>query len=279
MLKLERSVALARISTLALQNAHALRAALQFCRDNGIGAFRVNSQILPLKTHPVAGYRNEDLPEWAEIERGFQECGDFVRANGLRTSFHPDQFVVLNSPKESTVLSSIAEIEYQSQIAEMIAADVVNVHGGGGYGDKESALKTFRQNFGRLSDRAKARLTVENDDTVYAPADLLPLCHDLGIPLVYDVHHHRCLPDGLTIDEATEAALGTWNREPLFHLSSPILGWDGSHPERHHDFIAIEDFPHCWRDLDLTVEVEAKAKEGAVLRLQKELQETSAAAD
>lgn len=274
MLKLERSVALGRISALALHNAHSLRAALQFCRDKGIGAFRVNSQILPLKTHPVAGYRNEELPDWAEIERGFHECGQFVRESGLRTSFHPDQFVVLNSPKEPTVLSSIAEIEYQSEIADMIAADVVNIHGGGGYGDKESALKTFRRNFGRLSDRAQAKLTVENDDTVYTPADLLPLCHDLGVPLVYDVHHHRCLPDGLAIDEATQGALGTWNREPLFHLSSPALGWDGPHPERHHDFIAIEDFPLCWRGFDLTVEVEAKAKEEAVLRLQKELQKT-----
>lgn len=44
-------------------------------------------------------------------------------------------------------------------------------------------------------------------------------------------------------------------------------GWKGARPERHHDFINAEDFPDCWRGLDLTVEVEARAKEVAVLEL------------
>jgi UV DNA damage endonuclease len=85
------------------------------------------------------------------------------------------------------------------------------------------------------------------------------------------MHHHRCHPDGLSIEEATARALETWDREPLFHLSSPIEGWNGPHPERHHDFISLADFPGCWRGLQLTVEVEAKAKEAAVLQLQGEL--------
>lgn len=277
MLKLERAAAMARISGLVLENARALMASLEFCASNGIGDFRVNSQILPLKTHPQAGYENEELPDWPVAEGLFRECGAFARGHGLRTSFHPDQFVVLNSPKEGTVTSSIAELEYQSEIAELIGADTVNIHGGGAYGDKEAALRTFRTNFERLSDRTKARLTVENDDTTYTPSDLLPLCRDLEIPLVYDVHHHRCLRDGHDVATATEAALDTWNREPLFHLSSPIQGWDGPQPARHHDFIDIRDFPREWLKLDLTVEVEAKAKEVAVLCLRKELQELSAA--
>lgn len=277
MLKLERAAAVARISGLVLENARALQTSLEFCAANGIGDFRVISQILPLKTHPQAGYANSDLPDWPMIEAMFRACGSFARNNGLRTSFHPDQFVVLNSPKETTVASSIAELEYQAEIAELIGADTVNIHGGGAYGDKLSALQTFRENFQRLSSRAKSMLTVENDDTTYTPADLLPLCLDLGIPLVYDVHHHRCLADELDVEAATKAALETWNREPLFHLSSPILGWDGPQPSRHHDFIDSRDFPREWLALDLTVEVEAKAKEVAVLCLRKELQEMSAA--
>lgn len=35
----------------------------------------------------------------------------------------------------------------------------------------------------------------------------------------------------------------------------------------------MKDFPNCWRELDLTVEVEAKAKELAVLTLKKALEE------
>ena len=103
------------------------------------------------------------------------------------------------------------------------------------------------------------------------PADLLPVCLAEGLPMVYDVHHHRCLTDGLSIEEATALAIATWNREPLFHLSSPIEGWQGPKPERHHDFIDHIDFPKCWKNLDITVEVEAKAKEVAVLELKRYL--------
>lgn len=113
----------------------------------------------------------------------------------------------------------------------------------------------------------RSRLTLENDDKVYTPADLLPVCADTGVPLVYDVHHHRCLPDGLTVAEATKRARATWKTEPLFHLSSPLEGWNGPKPERHHDYISAGDFPKEWLGWPLTVEVEAKAKELAVMRL------------
>ena len=52
----------------------------------------------------------------------------------------------------------------------------------------------------------RSRLTLENDDKVYTPADLLPVCTEMKVPLVYDVHHHRCLPDGLSVEAATEKA-------------------------------------------------------------------------
>jgi predicted GIY-YIG superfamily endonuclease len=57
----------------------------------------------------------------------------------------------------------------------------------------------------------------------------------------------------------------------LFHISSPLEGWNGPKPERHHDFIDMQDFPACWRRRTITVEVEAKAKELAVRRLQQDL--------
>jgi len=40
--------------------------------------------------------------------------------------------------------------------------------------------------------------------------------------------------------------------------------------DHHHDYIDINDWPACWRDLDITVEVEAKAKELVVLKFLKE---------
>jgi len=132
-------------------------------------------------------------------------------------------------------------------------------------------LQTFAKTFTRLSKKARRLLALENDDRVFTPADLLPICKAQGLPLVYDVHHHRCNPDGMSVEQATKRALATWDREPLFHISSPIEGWDGPTPGRHHDFIDVKDFPACWRRKKITVEVEAKAKEVAVKKLLAEL--------
>jgi UV DNA damage endonuclease len=75
----------------------------------------------------------------------------------------------------------------------------------------------------------------------------------------------------MTLEAATDAALATWSREPLFHISSPRDGWLGPAPQRHHDFIDLRDFPACWESLDITVEIEAKAKEVAIARLRTSL--------
>lgn len=265
--KMNRPDALAKLSRLCLANADALLASLKFCAANGIGCFRVNSQILPIKTHPTCGYSVGDLPDAEEIVRRFNECGKFVEKHKLRTCFHPDQFVVMNSPRLDVVEKSVQELEYQAEVAEWVGADVVNIHGGGAYGDKAKALADFARSLDRLSFRARTRLTVENDDKIFTPADLLPICKATGVPLVYDVHHHRCKRDGFSVEQATRKALATWNREPMFHISSPMEGWDCPKPERHHDFIDVKDFPDCWRGRKITVEVEAKAKEVAVLKL------------
>jgi UV DNA damage endonuclease len=260
---------LRRLAALVAANAESLLAALRFCATRGIGSFRITSPILPIKTHPTFGYRVEELPGADGLVAQFRRCGEFARAQGIRTGFHPDQFVVLNSPDAGIVARSIADIESQTEIAEWTNADTVNIHGGGGYGDKRAALERFRRNLDRLSARARTCLTVENDDKTFTPTDLLPLCRSEGLPMVYDAHHHRCCPDDMTVEQATVAARGTWIREPLFHLSSPLAGWQGPKPERHHDFIDPKDFPVAWRGWALTVEVEAKAKELAVAQLQR----------
>jgi len=263
-----------RLAGLCMANARSLLAALEYCTANGIGDFRVNSQILPLKTHPDHGYELRALPGGPDIVRAFRECGRYAREHGLRTTFHPDQFILLSSTDRGVTARSVADLKYHAQVAEWIGADVINIHGGGAYGDKRSALARVARRIGRLPKRVRDRLTLENDDRVYTPSDLLPVCRATGVPLVYDVHHHRCLPDGLSVEEATPAALETWNREPLFHLSSPIRGWTGPNPRRHHDYVSARDFPDCWRGLDITIEVEAKAKERAVGRLARYLRRT-----
>ncbi len=274
-LRLEPRERRRKLAELCRANAEALLQALKWCREQGIGSFRVVSQILPLASHPECGYRLEELPGGAEIGQRFRACGAFAAEAGIRTGFHPDQFVVLNSQRPEVIEASIRELAYQAEMAELIGADTLNIHGGGVFGDKQRALDDFCRTVDRLPEPIRSRLTVENDDHHFTPADLLPICRRLAIPLVYDVHHHRCCTDELTIDQAIAAARETWNREPLFHLSSPLEGWSGPKPERHHDLIDPSDFPSAWFDAEITVEIEAKAKEVAVLKLRDDLRRTA----
>lgn len=269
--KFRRAEQRRRLAELCLRNAQALARSLTYCRENGIGAFRINSQILPLITHPQVGYAIEDLPGYKQIIDAYRDCGAFARRHDIRTSLHPDQFVVIASPRADVRRKSLEELVYQAMVAEWVNADVINIHGGGAYGDKPASLKRLASVVKELPAAVVSRLTLENDDRTFSPADLLPVCRDAGVPLTYDVHHHRCLPDGRTVDAATREALKTWQREPLFHLSSPLERDTGVMDRRHADYIQVEDFPEAWRHLNVTVDVEAKAKELAVMRLKKEI--------
>jgi UV DNA damage endonuclease len=80
----------------------------------------------------------------------------------------------------------------------------------------------------------------------------------------------------LTIEEATELAAATWERaggEPYCHLSSPRNRWLEGNPRPHADYIDLTDFPDCWQGRRMTVDIEAKARELAVLKLMVDLQE------
>ena len=199
--KLRQHERLASLADICLSNSHALLEARQYCSGHGIRCFRINSQILPIKTHPEVGYDLGEFPGREQMVDQFRRYGEFARANGLRTTFHPDQFVVLNSPKPEVVEHSIAELACPAEVADWVGAGVINVHAGGVYGDKPS--------------------------------------------------------------------------EPLFHISSPLEGWKGPKPSCHHDFINVRDCPQCWYNLDVTVEVEAKAKEVAIQRLETALENTA----
>jgi len=271
--KLDRPGQLARLGELCLDNALALLAAVEEVHRLGIGAFRVSSPLMPLYTHPEVGYRLEELPNGEAVVNTLSAVKVLKERHNIRLSFHPDQFTLLSSPRPEVTAASLKELDYQVMLAGLIGADVINIHGGGVYGDKSSALLRLVEQVSALPEPIRSRLTLENDDHSYTVKDLLPVCAKLSIPLVYDVHHHRCNPDGLTISEATEACIQSWQqleREPHFHISSPKFGWQGK-PKPHADFIDRDDFPKEWMHIDATIDVEAKAKELAVLKLQKEL--------
>ena len=147
--------------------------------------------------------------------------------------------------------------------------------------------------FERLSERARARLVIENDDRTYALGHVLALHGRTGLRVVWDILHHHCNdPDGIPDREALEAALATWPAgvTPKIHFSSPKTAMEerkkrvGRRVERswvlpqlraHADVIDPIAFEHFLRETaaghDFDVMLEAKAKDLALLRLRDQL--------
>ncbi|MEW5847684.1 MAG: UV DNA damage repair endonuclease UvsE [Myxococcota bacterium] len=271
------AAARAYLLEVARHNAFSLEQAVQWCAQHDVGAFRIPSKLIPLATHP----EHHQLLRVLDDDTTFQASVQRVRrlAPRIRLSFHPDPFVVPGSASNGTSESSLRELEHHARMAHWVGAEQITIHGGGAQPDKKQALLRLVRALDRLSRAARERVVLENDDRVFTVEDLLPACHQHGIPLVYDVHHHRCNPDGLSEEEATVQAAATWGgREPWAHVSSPEAGWSEADPRPHADFIQPRDFPVHWLTTRLTVDVEAKARERAVLRLQRWIRRHDAAA-
>ena len=134
---------------------------------------------------------------------------------------------------------------------------------------KESALDRFCTNFERLSDSVKSRLTVENDDkaSMYSVKDLMYIHKRIGIPIVFDYHHHQFCTGGLSEQEALELAITTWPKDitPVVHYSeSKALHEEDTKikPQAHSDY--IKKLPNLYGN-NVDVMVEAKAKELSIL--------------
>lgn len=164
----------------------------------------------------------------------------------------------------------------------------VVVHVGGAYGDKAAALDRWARAYEALSERARARVSVEHDETSFDLGDVLELHRRTGVRVVFDHHHHRCNPAPGLEDpaEALAAALATWPAavRPKAHLSSPrtelrTLGKGKAARlappllDQHADFVtpwdALDVLEAAPRPLDLMLE--AKAKDVALLWLRDQL--------
>jgi UV DNA damage endonuclease len=70
--------------------------------------FRISSEIIPFASHPICKF------DWENYFNKDLLCiGQFAKENKIRTSMHPDQFVILNSANMEVVKNGIREINYQ----------------------------------------------------------------------------------------------------------------------------------------------------------------------
>ncbi|MDQ3859661.1 MAG: UV DNA damage repair endonuclease UvsE [Actinomycetota bacterium] len=270
-----------------------LEGVFDYLEENGIRMYRLSSATVPYGTHP-------ELPAF-DFRRQISACAKEVAAlgaragrAGLRLSTHPGQYTVLSAPDPELVRRSSLDLEQDALLLDTMGMGpeaVVVVHVGGAYGDASAALERWARAYEALSARTRRRLVVENDERSFAIDDLVALHRRTGVPVVFDVHHHRLNArlDGLADPvDALAAAYATWPAgvRPKAHLSSPRTelrvvrrrGAGGRKAEevlapplleQHADFVPPWDLSALVRSAPgpLDVMLEAKAKDLALLAL------------
>lgn len=258
---------------LALKNLQDIETILLWNLGVGIHVYRMSSDIFPW----MSEYSIDSLPNVRQIRAQAERIGAIVHEHGLRVSMHPGQFNVLGSPTADLVTKTVWDLDQHSRIMDMMCLPAtrkfpINIHIGGTYGDKGLTSERFCANYGRLNESTKRRLVVENDDkgTQYSVQDL----HDqiwsrIGTSITFDYHHHRFNTSDLSESDALALACSTWEEKPLMHYSSCRKTFEDEsvNPRAHADYI-YEKINTYGRALD--IDVEAKAKDLAVLKYRKD---------
>ncbi len=299
-----------------------VRDILAYCVRWGIGFYRLSSTLAPYATHP-------DLPSFhqqrRECRRELVAVGDEARAAGVRLTMHPGAFVRLDAESETLGRRSIEELSAAAALLEEMGLGaesvlVVHAHGasvrqytGAPVAGVESVqeetktarhihtnaltyrhtevLDTFARRVDEMPAYARKRLVIENGDRTCDLSTALWLQRRTGLPIVFDLLHHRCNnPSGLGMAPALRLALASWPQgvKPKVHLSSPrtevrtIRRAEGDYPapplaHQHSDFINVFECIELLRTADevgvrpFDIMLEAKAHDLALLRLREQI--------
>jgi len=257
-------------SELALANAMDLDKIIDWNILNGYNFFRITSGLAPWKSE----YEWEDLKDIFRIKTHLRSAGIKAKTHNLRITSHPGPFNVLTSPHPHVVDNCVKDLTMHGDVFDMLELtrtpyNKINIHIGGAYGDKESAMERFCKSFERLPDSVKSRLTVENDDkaTMYSVKDLYEGVYKrIGIPIVFDYHHHKFCTGDLSEQQALEMAISTWpdGITPATHYSESRRDEQEDETIRvqaHSDYV-LQKINTYGNKID--VMVEAKHKELAV---------------
>lgn len=272
LLTMSRDEQIAILYSKSEENMKSLKAIVEWNIKNGIDAYRISSDVFPLATH-------EAVRDWWKpvsiFEEELAEIGEIASAANHNLSLHPAQFTVLTSPDERIITNSIVDLTHHYEIMEALNLNytpVINIHGGGKYGDHKAAKERFVYNWGKVPDGAKKMITLENDQTTYNPDDILELCELVKVPMVFDSAHWGWNKGSFSsIEDGLEAAFKTWpdSRIKKVHVSSQKEGFN---KHAHADYIEEKDlYPVLYygedNDVDFIIMFECKMKNLAIHRL------------
>lgn len=259
-------------SELALKNSKDLQKVIEWNIQNGIGMYRMSSDIFPW----CSEYELRDLPDYEEISEIFRTIGSIAIDSGIRLTFHPSPYAVLASHNPNVVTKAVKEISQHAEIMDLLGLpqdlnSPINIHVNSSNPDKKTAAERFCNNFELLPQGAKSRLVVEVDDkkSQFTSIDLYEMVFKkIGVPITFDYLHNYCNPpEGLSEKESLELCLATWPTgiPPITHYSDSkkIFEDESSKLNAHTDWIwqTPETYGH-----DFYTEFEVKKKDLAVLK-------------
>ncbi|WP_338787808.1 UV DNA damage repair endonuclease UvsE [Metabacillus sp. FJAT-53654] len=267
----DREAAIAKLEKIAKNNiANCLRL-LKHSVANDVRFFRLSSKLIPLANH-------DELHDWHYMNNlydGLGEIADFLDAHQMRVDFHPDHFVVLNSSNSEIVKMSLKTLRMHEQLLKGMRINPEHrcvLHIGGAYDDKEKALEQFIHNWGLVPVSLQKMLMLENDDTTFNMNDALYLCEKLGVPHVFDYHHHLAYHDESDWEQHWGRVVNTWEGSGLpvkMHISSPK---NEKEFRAHSDYIDVQMFMDFLTSIKGSVNrvdcmIEAKQKDNALFQL------------
>ena len=263
-------------SELALKNVQALKKIIEWNGTHGIKVYRMTSCLFPW----FSEYDIFTMPDIDAIADTMSDAGKIAMSGGQRLSFHPGPFNCLASPNEGVVQKTIAELDAHSIQMDLMGLPQspqakINIHIGGAYGEHDKALDRFCRNFDRLLPSTKSRLTVENDDRASLFSTKM-LYHGvssrIGIPIVFDSHHHELGPQDSTYKEAFYMARETWEnrgvKQQCHHSNSKKKYEDNTVRANAHSDWYYTPFENFGEEVDVVLE--CKKKEQALLKYRKD---------
>lgn len=182
---------------------------------------RLSSDCLPMYTHPEWRYFWQQTAQQLYCAKYLGAVGAHARANDVRLSMHPGQFVCLGSNNADVVSRSIEEFEYHADLVRWMGYGTVfqdfkiNVHISGRQGP--AGIKAV---IPRLSTVARNCITIENDENRWGIDDSIELAEHCA--LVFDCHHHW-VRDGdylQSTDDRYKRIVDSWRGvRPAMHYS------------------------------------------------------------
>ena len=265
--------ALKKIDETIDKNLDNLLEILKYNQKNNIHFYRLTSKLIPLATFINFDYLKK-------FKKKYRRISKFIKQNNMRVDLHPDQFIVLNSDRESVVNASIQSLKYHANILKILDVEnpIIILHLGSSVGGKKKSIERFKNNFYKLDKSIQQMISLENDDKVYNIRNVLKVCKELDIPFTFDYHHYKCNNNGEKIEDYIEDIFYTWIKKgmkPKMHFSSPKSKQKKDF-RSHHDYIDSNEFINFLERIkhtncDFDIMIEAKKKDEAVSKLIREL--------